>query len=197
MPDPLYLSLWFPSFDVSDMLPHALRVMRHFPFSAQQPGIIYLAVHPVSWSEPTVLEQRFRPGVSPEAAILLASDLLHEDHAYLFEVFWDLWVPNPDGQQWTMQPSQVKFLVHGTEFDDGFFQEAGHVEVDFGLDALFLFEGIALTPPVEAKVRANVQKLVEFVTQVEKSSGATARLLWSESGENLAQKLIARLQKVQ
>ena len=58
-------------------------------------------------------------------------------------------------------------------------------------------EVIALTPTVEEKVRANVQKLVEFVTQVEKTSGATARLLWSESGENLAQKLIARLQKVQ
>ena len=197
MPDPLYLSLWFPSFDAPDMLPHALSVMRHFPFSAQQPGITYLAVHPVSWSEPTVLEQRFRPGISPEEATLPASDLLHEDHAYAFGAFWDLWVPTPDGEQWTMQPSQVKFLVHGTEFDDGFFQEARHVEVDFGLDALFLFEGIALTPPVEEKVRDNVQKLVEFVTQVEKSSGATARLLWSESGENLAQKLIARLQKVQ
>src|ERR1700733_12093954 len=176
MPDPLYLSLWFSSFDVADMLPHALGVMRHFPFSKQQPGITYLAVHPVSWSEPTVLEQRFRPGVSPEEAILLASDLLHEDHAYIFEAFWDLWVPDLDGQQWTMQPSRVKFLVHGVEFDDRFFQEAGHVEVDFGLDTPFLYEGVALTAPVEQKVRANVQKLVEFVTHVEKSSEATARL---------------------
>jgi hypothetical protein len=197
MSDPLFLSLWFPSFDVADMLPHALDVMRHFPFSAQQPGITYLAVHPVSWSEPTVLEQRFRPGVSPEDAILLASDLLHEDHAYEFEAFWDLWVPSADLQEWTMQPSQVRFLVHGTEFDGGFFQEAGHVEVDFGLDTPFLYEGLAHTAPVEQNVRANVQKLVEFVTQVEKSSDATARLLWSESGENLARKLIARLQKVQ
>jgi hypothetical protein len=31
---------------------------------------------------------------------------------------------------------------------------------------------------------------------VEKNAGATARLLWSESEENLAQKLITRLQKV-
>lgn len=114
-----------------------------------------------------------------------------------FEAYWDLWVPSADGEQWTMQPSQVKFSAHGTEFDDGFFQEAGHVEVDFGLDTPFLYEGVALTAPVEEKVRANVQKLVEFVTQVEKGSGTTARLLWSESEENLAQKLIARLQRVQ
>ena len=145
MPDPLYLSLWFPDFDVDDMLPHALSVMRQFPFSAQQPGITYLAVHPVSWSEPTVLEQRFHPGVTPEEAILLASDLLHEDYAYVFEAFWDLWVPGEDGQQWTMQPSQVKFLVHGGEFDEGSYQEAGHIQVDFGLDTAFLQEGVTLT----------------------------------------------------
>jgi len=37
---------------------------------------------------------------------------------------------------------------------------------------------------------------VEFAAKVEKNAGATGRLLWSESEENLAQKLIARLQKV-
>jgi hypothetical protein len=42
-----------------------------------------------------------------------------------------------------------------------------------------------------------VQKLVDFTNEAEKSSGASGRLLWSESEENLAQKLIARLQKVQ
>ena len=56
------------------MLPHALAVMRQFPFSAEKPGVTYLALHPVSWNEPTILEQRFRPGVSPEAAVLVASD---------------------------------------------------------------------------------------------------------------------------
>jgi hypothetical protein len=38
--------------------------------------------------------------------------------------------------------------------------------------------------------------LIDFTTKAEKTSGASARLLWSESEENLAQKLIARLQKV-
>ncbi len=88
MADSLYLSLWFPSFDVEDMLPHALAVMRQFEFSTQQPGVTYLALHPVSWNEPTILERRFTPGVSPEAAVLIASDLLHEDYAYEFEAAW-------------------------------------------------------------------------------------------------------------
>ena len=197
MPDPLYLSLWFPSFEKEDMLPRALAVMRQFPFSAQQPGISYLALHPISWNEPTILEQRFKPGISPEEAVLIASDLLHEDYAYMFEAFWDLWNLAENRQQWVLQPSQVKFLIHGLEFDEGVYQQEGHIQVDLGLDAPFLHEEVLLTTEAEARVRANVHKLVEFTAKVEKSSGASSRVLWSESEENFAQKLIARLQKVQ
>ena len=196
MPDPLYLSLWFSSFEVDDMLPHALAALRQFSFSVQQPGVTYLAVHPVSWNEPTILERRFRPGISPEEAVLIASDLLHEDYAYLFEAFWDLWMVDEKGE-WTLRPSQVKVLVHGTEFDDGVYQQDGHIQVDLGLDAPFLQEDVPLTVEAAARVRANVQKLVEFTSKIEKNSGASARLLWSESDQNFAQKLIARLQRVQ
>jgi len=196
MPDPLYLSLWFSTFEADDMLPRALAVMRQFSFSAQQPGITYLALHPVSWNEPTILEQRFRPGIPVEEAVLAASDLLHEDYAYLFEAFWDLWIVGKN-DDWTLQPSQVKFLVHGTEFDDGVYQQEGHIQVDLGLDSPFLQEEVPLTIEAAARVRANVQKLVEFTSKVEKNSGASARLLWSESDQNFAQKLIARLQRVQ
>ena len=99
--------------------------------------------------------------------------------------------------EWTLRPSPVKFLVHGLEFDDGVYQQEGHVQVDLGLDSPFLQEDLPLTPEAEIRVRANVQRLVEFTGKVEKNSGANARLLWSESEQNFAQKLIARLQKVQ
>lgn len=155
-----------------------------------------MALHPVDWNEPTILEQRFRPDVSPEEAVQMASDLLHEDYAYLFEAFWDLWLPSPEGQ-WKTEPAQVKFLVHGLEFDGSTFEQDGHIEVDFGLDVPFLQEDVTLDPEAQLNVRANVQKLVEFTAKAEKNSGASGRLLWSESVENLAQKLIARLQKVQ
>jgi hypothetical protein len=196
MPDPLYLSLWFSTFEADDMLPRALVVMRQFPFSEVKPGITYLALHPVSWNEPTILEQRLRPGIPPEEAVLIASDLLHEDYAYFFEAFWDLWTVGKD-DEWTLQPSQVKFLVHGTEFEDGVYQQEGHIQVDLGLDSPFLHEDVPLTIEAAARVRANVQKLVDFTSKVEKNSGANARLLWSESDQNFAQKLIARLQRVQ
>ncbi|MGA8311938.1 MAG: hypothetical protein WB755_18030 [Terriglobales bacterium] len=196
MADPLYLSLWFSSFEADEMLPHALAVLRQFSFSVQQPGVTYLALHPVSWDEPTILERRFRPGISAEAAILIASDLLHEDYAYLFEAFWDLWIVAENGE-WTQQPSQVKFLVHGTEFDDRVYEREGHIQVDLGLDSFFLQDEVPLTIEAAARVRANVQKLVEFTGKIEKNSGASARLLWSESDENFARKLIARLQRMQ
>lgn len=196
MPDPLYLSIWFSAFEVDDMLPRALAVMRQFPFSMAQPGITYLALHPVSWNEPTILERRFRPGVTPEEAVLIASDLLHEDYAYMFDALWDLWGIAANGE-WTLRPSPVKFLVHGVEFDDGVYQQEGHIQVDLGLDSPFLQEDVPLSIDASAGVRANVQKLVEFTSKVEKNSGANTRLLWSESEQNFAQKLIARLQKVQ
>ena len=195
--DSLYLSLWFSSFELDEMLPRGLAVMRQFPFSAQQPGIGYVALHPVSWNEPTILEQRLRPGITPEEAVLLASDLLHEDYAYVFEAFWDLWIPGDDQKQWSLQPSRVKFLVHGIDFEDGAYRQDGHVQVDFGIDSPFLQDEVPLTSEAQTRVRANVQKLVDFIGSVEKASGASGRLLWSDGEENLAQKLIARLQKVQ
>lgn len=197
MSDSLSLSLWYSSFPIDEMLARVATIMRLFPFSELRPGVTYLAVHPVSWSEPTVLERRFQPGIRPEEAALLAADLLHEDYAYVFEAAWDLWAPAEDGSQWILRPSPVRFLVHGLEFEDAAYEQNGHIQVDFGLDSQFLQEDVDLTSDAEIRVRANVQALVKFTQSVEASSGASGRLLWSESEENLAQKLVARLQKTQ
>lgn len=197
MADSLYLSLWFPGFAEADMMPRSLAVLRQFPFSAAEPGITYLAVHPVAWSEPTVLERRFNPGISPEEAVQIAGEFLHDDYAYSFEGAWDLWTPAPTGEQWLVQPRRVRFIAHGLNFDESIYEQSGHLEVDFGLDTPFLFEDVRLTEATEQRVRANIQKLVDFTSKVEKNSGVSGRVLWSESEENLAQKLIARLQRVQ
>jgi hypothetical protein len=197
MPDPLYLSLWFPDFSGPAMLPYVLAVLRQFPFSAQRPGVTYASVQPVSWNEASVLERRFVPGIDAEEAVMLAADLIHDDYAYVFDAYWDLWTPDDSGREWQMLPSLVKFIVQGEEFDDGAQEQTGHVEIDFGLDAPFLQENVELTEETQRKVRDNVARLVEFTMKAEKNTRASGRLLWSESEENLAQKLIARLQKVQ
>src|SRR5207249_61970 len=83
--------------------------------------------------------------------------------------------------EWSLRPSRVNFLVHGLEFDEGVYQQEGHIQVDLGLDSPFLQQEVALTIEAETRVRANVQRLVEFTTKVEKNSGANARLLWSKA----------------
>lgn len=195
MADPLYLSLWFPDFNGPAMVPHINAVLQQFPFSEQRPGITYVAVQPVSWNEASILERRFSPGIAPEEAMLVAADLIHDDYAYVFEAYWDLWTPDQDGN-WQLIPSLVTFTAHGEEFEEGTHQEMGHIEIDFGLDSLFLQENVELTEETQSKVRDNVAKLVEFTLKAEKNTRASGRLLRSESEENLAQKLIARLQKV-
>jgi len=197
MSDPLYLSLWFPDFSGPAILPYVLSVLQQFPFSSSRPGITYVAVQPVSWNEASVLERRFSPGVGPEEAVSVAADLIHDDYAYIFDAYWDLWTPDDTGRQWRLLPSLVKFIVQGEEFDDGAQQQTGHIQIDFGLDSPFLQETIELTEEVQNKVRENVGRLVEFTMKAEKNTRASGRLLWSESEENLAQKLISRLQRVQ
>jgi hypothetical protein len=197
MADSLYLSLWFRDSELEDLLPHALRAMQYFPYSKGLPGITSVSIHPVSWNEPTILEQRFRPGIRPEEAALIAADLLHEDYAYLFEANWDLWTPESPNGEWHRRPTGVKFIARGEEFEEGEDEAQGEVQVDFGLDAPFLHEELKLTSELESRVRTNVQLLVGYINQLEKNAGAETRLLWSESDENLAQKLISRLQRVQ
>ena len=191
--DPVYLSLWFHDFSGPEMLPHAFTVLQQFPFSEQRPGISYFAVHPVSWSEATVLERRFPAGIDAGQATLIAAELIHDDYAFVFEAFWDLWMPDKATGNWVLEPSAVRFIVQGEQFDEGSYQETGHIEIDFGLDSSFLQPETELSD----QIRDNVAKLVEFSVNVEKNSGASSRLLWSESEENLAKQLIARLQKVQ
>src|SRR6266536_164373 len=193
MADSLYLSLWFPDFDEPELLPRTVSVLRQFPFSPTQDGVTYVAIHPVSRNEPSVLERRFRPGVPPEEAAGVAADLLHDDYAYVFEAYWDLWSPPDSGETWVLQPTLARFISQGAEFEEGAAADTGHIQIDFGLDTSFLHEELSLTAETEERIRSNVYKLVEFTARAEKNAGATGRLLWSESEENLAQKLIARL----
>jgi hypothetical protein len=196
MADPLYLSLWFPDFNGPAMLPHILAALQQFPFSEQRPGITYVAVQPVSWNEASILERRFSTGISPEQAMVVAADLIHDDFAYTFDAYWDLWTPD-ENENWQRIPSLVQFVVQGEEFDEGLQAETGHIQIDFGLDSLFVQENVALTDETQAKIRDNVLQLIEFTKKLEMKTRATSRRLWSESDESLPQKLIARLQRVQ
>ena len=79
----------------------------------------------------------------------------------------------------------------GPLFDEGAYEDDGHIRIDFGSDTPFLEEDAELDSVAARHVEENVRQLVELTAAVEKASGATARLLWSELGESLAQRLAA------
>ncbi len=200
MADRLYLSIWFPSFHEQEMVPRLLSVLKQFPFSSQRGGVGYLAVRSISWDEPIVFQQTFDYTADPERALAMAGEFPHEDNAYEVDVLWDLWVPVQEGdldETWELRPQRVKLIAFGAAFEDAAYQENGHIQVDFGLDTPFLYEEADFTNTLEQRIKANVHKLVNFTSAVEKNCGISGRVLWSESEDNLAQKLIERLQKVQ
>jgi hypothetical protein len=200
MADRLYLNIWFPSFHEQEILPRLLSVLKQFPFSAERSGVGFMAVRSISWEEPIIFQQTFEDRVPPETAIGLASEFLHEDNAYEIDVQWDLWMAEKQGdldETLVLRPQTVKFTAFGTEFDNATFQQDGHIQIDFGLDSPFLFEEADYNQLLEQRIKSNVQKLVDFTNTLEKNSGISGRVLWSESEDNLAQKLIERLQKVQ
>jgi len=201
MADQLYLSLWFPTFSEEDAAARLLSVLKQFPFSDSRPGIGYLAVHAVSFSEPQIFAESFDFRATPEHATQVLSEFRQPDYAYEVEVAWDLFHPVQEAdldETWQKQPGSVTLTAFGEDFGDRVFQQCGHIQIDFGLDTPFLQEEISYTPEIERLIKANIQKLVAFTQAVEKNCGITGRVLWSESeeAENLAQKLIAKLQRV-
>ena len=95
--------------------------------------------------------------------------------------------------RWARGPRLVRVTGYGPLFDEGAYEQDGHIRIDFGTDTPFLEEEADLDKVGARHVEENVRQLVELAGGVEKASGATARLLWSELGESLAQRLAERL----
>jgi hypothetical protein len=178
-----------------------------------------------------------------EAAVAEATEQLHDDMAYEFEMRWQLWTPEePTGDYvssglasgeeadleleeedrpptaidrrrarrsslpsispedpWKLRPHTVRILGFGPRFDMAGFEQNGHLLVDFGLDTPWVLETLGDQPldfAAQLHIQQNVEKLLAFTLLVEKNCGISSRLLWTESGEPLAEKLIARLQRV-
>ena len=87
----------------------------------------------------------------------------------------------------------MRVTGYGPLFDEGTYEQDGHIRIDFGIGRAVSRRRRRLERVGAKHVEENVRQLVELTAAVEKASGATARLLWSELGESLAQRLAARL----
>ena len=203
MADRLYLSLWFPNFRLPALAPAIVSVLKQFGGTGQSPRVHAAAAYPISWNEPPFYQRIYEEDEvqesAPERAVAEATEILHDDFAYEFELKWDLWVAETVGgldPTWKQEPVVVRVVGFGPQFDEGAYEQNGQVRVDFGLDTPFLLEEIDLDQVDAEYIKRNVQKLVEVTNLIQENCGISSRLLWSDSGENLAQKLIARLQRV-
>lgn len=232
----LYLSLWFPNFRFASLPAATLSVLQQFPFSPARPGIRAAVAYPLNWNEPHVYQRIWEADEisveSPEAlqgqlerAISEATEMLHEDYAYEFEVNWDLWMPKFGGEHeganhsgasdeetdesevdetdeaddksaWIRRPSLVRVTALGPDFEDAAFEQMGQIRLDLGHDSLFLQPEIPLGPNDLHHIKKNIAMLVDLTARIEKHCGISSRLLWSDDDSNLAQKLLERLQKL-
>lgn len=204
MADQLYLSLWYPNFRL-DAMPGALeKVMEQFAAAGGSSRVAAATVYPISWNESPIWQRVYRnetedEEAAPRMVIAAAMENAHDDYAWEFELVWELWVPEHAGgldTMWRQEPRTVRVIGFGPEFDEAAYETNGHIRVDFGLDAPFLGEDMDLDQDGIARVQQNIQRLVAFTDGVQKNGGISTRLLWSESGESLAKKLIDRLQQV-
>jgi len=258
MADMLYLSLWYPNLRLEALAGKLAAVLAAFAGHGGEAKVYSATVWPVSWSGTPVFERVYgrgggaERGAEPQVAVEEATELLHDDYAYEFQIGWSLWeletedagssapvaaaTAAQDGMgrtnagpstpraarfrargdsaegesagedarttagreaggtgRWARAQRLVRVTGFGPLFDEGAYEQEGHIKVDFGSDAPFLEEDADLNQVGAKHVEENVRQLVELTAAIEKGSGATARLLWSELGESLAQRLAARL----
>jgi hypothetical protein len=199
MSDTLYLSLWYPNLRLAALPDKLSAVLGAFATHGGESRVYSATVWPVSWRESPVFQRVYgygERGAEPRQAVEDALDLLHDDYAYELQIGWNLWEAEagPDlDTRWARVPRLVRVTGFGPLFDEGTYEADGHIRIDFGSDAAFLEEDAELNAIAARHVEENVRQLVDLTAAAEKDSGATARLLWSELGESLAQRLAARL----
>ena len=199
MSDTLYLSLWYPNLRLAALPEKLTAVLGAFAAFGGEPRVYAATAWPVSWAESPVFQRVWgwgERGADPKLAVEDTLELLHDDYAYEFQIGWSLWELEAEvglGPRWVRAPRLVRVTGFGPLFDEGTYEQDGHIKVDFGTDTPFLEEDLELDSVAARHVEENVRQLVSLTAGVEKASGATARLLWSELGESLAQRLAARL----
>jgi len=257
MADRLYLSLWYPNFRLEALPATMLGVLRQFAQIGSK-RVSAASVYPINFTEsPTyqriyVIDDRASQidplaPIDPtsesedlllEAAVSEATEQLHDDMAYEFEMRWQLWTPegqlsnfnrlglassrvsdeddtDPDdasvelpNSSWRLRYHTVRILGFGPNFDIAGYEQNGQLLVDFGIDSPWVPDHITsntlpttteqddIDETAQIHLQQNVEKLLAFTLLVEKNCGISSRLLWTESGKPLAEKLIARLQRV-
>jgi hypothetical protein len=211
-----YLSIWCKNFSEERLLEDFEKFLNTVPFSATRPGFSFLVVRAVDSSESPLLEQDLRALPLDAASVLeLAKDHVHSDVSFEVRADWDLWVLDAQNK-WQNEPQPLEILCHGLDYDDNFWQENGHIQVNLGFEHLFtghanllgirkgqrapaqsveearFLEAMAWPENLQRyqeKTRENIKKLLDWTRQIEKALPIDRLRLWSEGEENFEARL--------
>jgi len=197
MSDTLYLSLWYPNLRLEALPAKLSAVLGEFAKHGGEPRVYAVTVWPIRWTESPTFQRVYghgERGAEPALAVEESLENLHEDYAYEFQIGWSLWEIETTGEQprWMREPRLVRVTDTGRSLTRALTRPMA-ISVSILARRAVLEEGIELDSVGARHVEENVRQLIELTAAVEKASGATARLLWSELGESLAQRLAARL----
>jgi hypothetical protein len=208
MADQLFLSYWLHNYSESSMLRNYEKLLRLFPFSLLAQQASTFKIMAVDASEPVVAEIPYSPPVPIDAVLAVGKDFQNADACYRLETWWDLWQFDGD---WKLAPARVALCCFGPEFNQ---IPSGHggppveaprtpviafpspqddaalgcaLEIEFGIDANFLPQPELLDSP--RMIESNIKSLLKLVHDLDDALPVETRRLWSESGENFAEKL--------
>ena len=180
MRDPLRLTLWLEGFSSIALPVYFRKLVSVFPLSKLSPAARFRIV-PLSWGEPPLLEEEFEPDGGLAELSAVVQEHLHDDCAYQLETRWDLW--SWEQGEWLLKPSAVWIDLYGDRFE----RDSGeHAVLDFGPESTFLPEPHSdnLRP-----VQSNIRSLLHLAGDLDQALPVRRKLLWSETGGNLAERL--------
>jgi len=181
MADQLYLSYWLRGFGGLNMLRHFEKMLRTFPYSRLSQRGLSLRIYAGAYREPCLYEQSYPEGTEIETILADARHHQNTDCAFVVTAEWDLWQYEKD---WHLAPAPVELICQAPEFDN---DEGDQLRIQFGIDEQFLPQ--PELPNSFYMAKSNIQGLLHFVHQLDDTLNAERRRLWTESGENFAERL--------
>lgn len=187
MADRLYLSYWLRGFQSSNMVRSYEKMLRMFPFSQLSSGQSTLKIHAISFQEPPLLEREFNDPLSIDDVVPLLREYAKPDTGYEVDARWDLWTFERD---WHLTPVQASLQCLGPDFEGDLGE---NLRINFGLDANFLPD--PERPEGYSLIHSNIKSLLHLVHDLDRAFPVERRSLWTDSGENFAERLQQSLEE--
>lgn len=187
MADQFFVVYQLQGYTEYNMLRHFEKLLRAFPYSKLSKGESVLRVSAVSFSEPALFEMSWQDPVRPSAVLAAIREHHGGDCASAIDTWWDLWQHDTE---WKLTPTRAVLTCFGPRFED----REGDLRIEFGIDTHFLPQ--PELPNYLLMAQSNIRSLLHLVEDLERVLAVEKRRLETESGENLAEKLLAALPEV-